>query len=136
MVLTQREFCSEFPGRKTPCRKTITNIIEKFRKTGSARNYNKGHSGQYVNVRTHANAQAVGKHLEQPPRKSTLRMSQIFGTSRTTVQRVILNDLKLFPYKVQIFQKQTDLITFTEEVLNGKLHFFVPFKKKYCYLLH
>ena len=30
------------------------------------------------------------------------------GVSTTTVQRVICNDLKLFPYKVQILQKQTD----------------------------
>ena len=30
------------------------------------------------------------------------------GVSTTTVQRVIHNDLKLFPYKVQILQKQAD----------------------------
>ena len=30
------------------------------------------------------------------------------GVSTTTVQRVIHNDLKLFPYKVQTLQKQTD----------------------------
>ena len=125
VVLTQRKFCWEFPRRKTPCRKTITKIVKKFKNTGSVRNDNKGHGEWYVTVRTHANLQAVGKHHEKSPRKSILRLSQIVSISRTTVQRVILNDLKLFPYKVQTLQKQTDLVTFTEEVLNGKLHFFV-----------
>ena len=102
VVLTQREFRREFPGRKTPYRKTITKIVEKFRNTGSVGNDNKGHSGRYVTVRT------VRKHLEQSPRKSIRRLSQEVGISRTTVQRTIHNDLKLFPYKVQILQKQTD----------------------------
>ena len=45
MVLTQRVFRREFPGRKTPCRKTIKQIVQKFRNTGSVVNENKGHSG-------------------------------------------------------------------------------------------
>ena len=109
VVVTEREFRREFPGRKAPCRKTITKIAEKFRNTGSVRNDNKGHGGRYVAVRTRATVQAVRKHLEQSPRKSTRRLSQEVGISRTTVQRIIHNDLKLFPNKVQILQKQTDV---------------------------
>ena len=107
-VVTQRVFCREVPGRKTPCRKTIKKIVEKFRNTGSVVNENKGHSGWYVAVRTRANVQTVRKHLQQSPRKSIRRLSQEADISRTTVQRIIHNDLKLFPYKVQILQKQTD----------------------------
>ena len=84
------------------------NNVEKFRNIGSVGNDNKGHSGRYVTVRTSANVQAVRKHLEQSPRKSTRRLSQEVGISRTTVQRIIHNDLKLFSYKVQILQKQAD----------------------------
>ena len=108
LVITQREFSREFPGRKNPCRKRITKIVEKFRNTGSVGNDNKGHSGWYVAVRTRANVQAERKHLEQSPQKSTRRLSQEVGISRTTVQRIIHNDFKLFPYKVKILQKQTD----------------------------
>ena len=108
VVVTQREFRREFPGRKTPCRKTITKIVEKCRNTGSVGNDNKGQSGWYVAVRTRANVQAERKHLEQSPQKSTRRLSQEVGISRTTVQRIIHNDFKLFPYKVKILQKQTD----------------------------
>ena len=108
VVVTQREFRREFPGRKTPWRKTITKIVEKCRNTETVGNDNKGHSGWYVAVRTRANVQAERKHLEQSTQKSTRRLSQEVGISRTTVQRIIHNDLKLFLYKVQIVQKQTD----------------------------
>ena len=67
VVLIQREFRREFPGRKTPCRKTITKIVEKFWNTGSVGNGNKGHGGRYVSVRTRANVQTVRKYLEQSP---------------------------------------------------------------------
>ena len=108
MVVTQRVFRREFPGRKTPCRKTIKQIVQKFRNTGSVVNENKGHSGWYVAVRTRANVQTLRKHPQQSPQKSTRRLSQEVDISRTTVQRIIHNDLKLFPYKVQILQQQTD----------------------------
>ena len=103
MVLTQGEFRRDFPGRKTPCRKTIKKIFGKFRNTESAGNDSK----RYVTVRILANVQAVRKHLEQSSQKSTRRLSQEVGISITTVQRVIHNAVKLFPYKVQILQKQT-----------------------------
>ena len=108
VVLTQRKLSKEFPGRKIPWRKRITKIDEKFRNAENVRNDNKGHIGRYGTVKTHANVQAVREHLEQSPRKSTRRLSQEVGILRTAVQGVIHNDLKLFPYKVQILQKQID----------------------------
>ena len=108
VVLTQRKFSREFPGRKTLCSKRITKIVEKFRNTENVGNDNKGHIGWYITAKTHANVQAVREHLEQSPRKSTRRLSQEVGISRPAVQGVIHNDLELFPYKVQIVQKQID----------------------------
>ena len=67
VILTQRIFQREFPGRKVPCRKTITNIVEKFRNTGSVGNHNKGHSGRCVTIRTPENVQAARENLEQSP---------------------------------------------------------------------
>ena len=52
-VLTQTEFCWEFPRRKTLCRKSITKIVEKFRATRTVGNDIKGQRGQYVTVSTH-----------------------------------------------------------------------------------
>ena len=85
------------------------NIVEKFRNSASVGNDNKDHSGWQVTVRTPANVQAVREHLQQSP-KSTRQLSQEVGISRATVQRVIHTDLNLFLYKVQILQKQTDVI--------------------------
>jgi hypothetical protein len=93
VILTHRAFRRDFPGRKTPSRNTIRNIVEKFRNTGSVANDNKGHSGPMLSARTPANVQAVRAHLEQSPRKSTRRLSQEVGISRTSVIRVIHNDL-------------------------------------------
>ena len=59
--------------------------------------------------RTPAIVQTVRKHLERSPIKSTRQLSQEVGISRATVQRIIQYDFKLFPYKVQVLQKQTDL---------------------------
>ena len=42
------------------------------------------------------------------PRKSTRRLSQENGISKTSVLRILHDDLKLFPYKIQILQRQTD----------------------------
>ena len=75
MVLTHREFCREFPWRKTPYRKRITKIVEKYRNTGCVANDNEGHNGLYVTVKTHVNVQAVREYLEQSPRKLTQQLS-------------------------------------------------------------
>ena len=79
-------------------------------------NDKKGHGGWHVVVRTPVNVQVVipryfsslPHYIEQSPRKSTRRLSQIVGISRVTMQKIINNDLKLFPYKVQIPQKLTN----------------------------
>ena len=106
-VLVQRQFRREFPGRKIPHRNTIKNLVEKFRDSGSVTNNNKGHSGPPSTATTPAHVQDVRAHLEQSPRKSTRRLSQEVGISRTSVRRIIHRDLKLFPYKVQVLQAQT-----------------------------
>ena len=56
---------------------------------------------------TPAHVQDARACLEALPRKSTRRLSQEVGVSRTSVRRIIHKDLKLFPYKVHILQAQT-----------------------------
>ena len=60
-------------------------------------------------VKTDAKFHAVRKHFEESSRKSTRPLSQEVDISRTTIHRVIYNDLKLFPYKLQIHQTQTNV---------------------------
>ena len=63
----------------------------------------------YDPVITDANVYEVRKLFEESPRESTWPLSQEVDISRTTVHRVIHNDLKLFPYKLQIHQTQTNV---------------------------
>ena len=42
------------------------------------------------------------------PRKSTCHLSQETDVSRKSFLKILHNDLKLFPYKIQILQRQTD----------------------------
>ena len=65
-ILIYPQKSTQVPGRKVLCRKTITNIVEKFRNTGSVGNDNKGHSGRQVTQ----NVQAMREHLEKSPQKS------------------------------------------------------------------
>ena len=107
VVLTQRQFRRDFPGRNPPSKLTIRHLLEKFRETGSVGDKNKGHSGQPRSARTANNSETVRRRLEVSPRKSTRRLSQETHLSRTTVRRIMHRDLHLFSYKIQILQAQT-----------------------------
>lgn len=46
--------------------------------------------------------------LEEFPRKSTRRLPQEFRISKSSVLRILQYEFELFPYKIQILQRQTD----------------------------
>ena len=106
VVLTQRQCRKELGRDKVPDRKAIERLVAKFRETGSAANANKGCSGRSCSVKTPNNVQNLRERLEESPRKSTRRLSQEVGISRSSVMRILHDDLKLFPYKTQILQRQ------------------------------
>ena len=64
------------------------------------------HSGAPLTARTPARVQDIRTRLEQSPQKSTRRMSQEVWIS-SSVMRVIHSDLKLFPYRVQVLDAQS-----------------------------
>ena len=57
---------------------------------------------------TPENIQNLRERHEESHRKSTCSHSQETGISRTSVLRMLNDDLKLFPFKIQILQRQTD----------------------------
>ena len=59
-------------------------------------------------MKTPNNVQNLRERFEESPRQSTRRLSQEVGISRSPATRILHDDLKLFPYKVQILQRQTD----------------------------
>jgi hypothetical protein len=72
VVLTQRQFRRDFPGRNPPSKVTIRRFLEKFRETGSVGDKNKGHSGRPRSARTANNIETLRRRLEETPRKSLI----------------------------------------------------------------
>ena len=69
VVLAQRTFRREFPGRHCPCERTIKRLVDKFRNTGSLAHSNKGHGDRPILARTPANIQAVRDRWKAIPTK-------------------------------------------------------------------
>jgi hypothetical protein len=59
VVLTQRQFRRDFPGRNPPSKITIRRLLETFRETGSVGDTNKGDSGRPRSARTANNIETV-----------------------------------------------------------------------------
>lgn len=102
LIQTQRQFRRDFPGRNAPTRVTILRLLDKFRETGGVQDKKKGHSGRPRSARTDPNIDNVREHLARSPSKSTRRLLQETDLSRTSVIRIMHQDLHMFPFKIQI----------------------------------
>ena len=107
LIQTQRQFRKDFPGRNAPIRVTILRLLNKCKETRSIQDKNKGHNGWRRSARTDPNIDNTREHLAMSPRKSTRRLSQETDLSRTSVMRIMHQDLLMFLYKIQILQAQT-----------------------------
>ena len=107
VVLTLRQCRKELGRGKVPDRKAIDRLVAKFRKTESV-NANKGRSGRPCSVKIPINVQNLRKRLEESPRKSARCLSQEVGISRSSVMRILHDDFKLFPDRMQVLRRQTD----------------------------
>ena len=108
VLLTQRQCRRDFGRNNVPVRRTVQRLVAKFRETGSVADAHKCHIGRHRSAIIPENIQNLRAHLEESPRKSTRCLLQGIGISRTSVLRILHDGLKLFPYKIQIFQRQTD----------------------------
>ena len=63
--------------------------------------------GRKLTARSPENVEAVRDYVEQSPKKSLQRCSQELGLSRSSVHRILKNDLQLYPYRIQINQTLT-----------------------------
>ena len=98
----------EYFGRNNvPYGRAIQRLVAKFRKTGSVADAHKDRDRSSFGI-IPENIQNLRERHEDFPRKSTRHLSQETGISRTSVLRILDYELKLFPYKIQILQRQTD----------------------------
>ena len=107
VLLTQRQCRKDFGRNNVPDGKTIQPLVPKFRKTGSVADAHKGRDRSSFGIIPRNIQNLRGRH-EDFPRKPTRRLSQKTGISKTSILRILHDDLKLFPYKILILQRQTD----------------------------
>lgn len=100
---THRRLRDFFGARNRPSELAIRNLIRKFEATGSVRN--RPLSGRPKSVRTNENIARVRESVENEPRMSIPRRSQILGIARTSVWRILHRDLNFYAYKIQLTQE-------------------------------
>ena len=107
VLLTQRQ-CRRDLGRiNVPDRRTIQRLVTKVWQTGSVADAHKDQHRSSFGI-IPENIQNLGERLEESARKSTRRLSQETVISRTSVLRILHDDVKLCPCKIQILRRQTD----------------------------
>ena len=108
--------------------------MAKFRETGSVTDAHKGHSGRHRSAIIPENIQNFLECLEESPRKSTRYLSQETGISRTSVVRILHNDLKLFPSKWRILT--TDVLEMPVSCERWRVDFLGEFLKTFPQILN
>ena len=105
VVRTQRTFKRVYKCKTAPCGQTIRNLVKKFEEDGSVAN--KSAPGPVFTARTPHNIAKIQKKIEESPRHSQRMISRKKKISKSTVRRILVDDLSLFPYKIQVLQKQS-----------------------------
>lgn len=101
-----REFRNIFPN-STTTDKQVLREVKKLHDHATLHDLRKNRSCRPSSANTPENAELVDEHFTEHPEMSTRRAAQELGISRTSMQRILKTKLKLFPYKIQMFQQLT-----------------------------
>ena len=110
---SQLQFKERFGCREYPVHSMIYGWVSRFRTHGTVHSPNgkdtnrQSHSGRLKSSRTPHNVAAVRDSAVRSPSKSERRRSQELGINRESVRRILITDLHLYPYRIQIKQKLT-----------------------------
>ena len=118
----QNDFKRHFHSKDSPSKQLITYWVKKFRKYGTVHNLNakspakESHSGRPRSVRNQANIDNVRESVGRSPKKSLRRRSQELNISRSSLRVILVKDLNMYPYSIQIKQSLTnaDMVKRTE----------------------
>ena len=96
----------------------MQHLLAKFWKTLSVADAHKGRHRPSFSI-IPENIQNFRERHEESPRKSTCRLSQETSVSRKSFLRILHDDLKLFPYKIQrqTGQNKVERETFCKDVI-------------------
>ena len=81
------------------CRKTVYNVWKQFQDTGTFSS--KPIPGRKRSIRTKNVISAVKKKMIRNPQRSVRKIAKEAGISRSSMQRIVKEDLQLRPYKKQ-----------------------------------
>ena len=102
----------QFECEKAPSKSRIQNWVDHFEKYGTVENLNAAnenrpsHSGR-PKKRTAELIKSVRESLHQSPKRSVRKRSQSLSMSRETCRRVLVNDIRAYPYRIQTLQTLT-----------------------------
>ena len=102
----------QFECEKAPSKSRIQNWVDHFEKYGTVENLNAAsenrpsHSGR-PKKQTAKLVKSVRESLQQSPKRSVHKQSQSLSMSRETCRRVLVNDIRAYPYRIQMLQTLT-----------------------------
>lgn len=105
---TLRKWSSRHKNRPKPHVTTVKRLLEKFERTGSVADDPGERSNRPNTVRTPEIIEQAKNIMKREPSLSTRKLAQELGLSYRTAGRILKDDLKLFPYKLQVYQRLSD----------------------------
>lgn len=108
--ITKARFEETFDNVVAPCKEALLKLVRKFKRKGQVTNQNKSGSGRPRTARTAANIQRIQNKVQQSPKKSVRRISRELdpGIPRSSVHRILRQDLNFFPYHIQVKQSLSE----------------------------
>ena len=99
---TQRDYRIHFKTRVSPTKNAIKALVRKFQETGAVQDLKK--TGR-PKIRTEVQINRVARDVANNSNSSIRRRSLELEITRSTLQRILKKDLKLFPYKIPLCQE-------------------------------
>lgn len=107
VTLTLRNWSTTFKNRPKPSPTMLKKLVERFRKTGSVKDNTEDMKTNERTARTPDIVEQARQEKENNPTISTRRLALRLGISQPSAWRVLRQDLKEFPYKIQTAQRLT-----------------------------
>ena len=109
--IVQARFRRKFSFNQFPNRSQIFKLVKKFKAHGTCgdrRVAGSSPSGPPITIRTPDNVSRVQESVGRSPSKSLRRRSQELGISVSSVRRMLVKDLQLYPYRIHIKHELTE----------------------------
>jgi hypothetical protein len=96
-----RQFALQFPTARVPHRNTVSDLVDKMEDHKVLINRHRENSGRHRDERSDENVLRVYESWMDDPQKSIrARARELQDVTRSTIQRILRLDLKLYPYLI------------------------------------